>query len=333
MGEGGGQVLRTSLALSLVTGAPFRIEHIRAGRPRPGLLRQHLTALDAAVRIGGAEVEGAAIGAVTITFRPSSVRPGRYALAVGTAGSTTLVLQTVLPALCTAGGPSTLVLEGGTHNPYAPPFDFLERAYLPLLGRMGPAVEARLVRPGFYPAGGGAFEVEVRPAVKLEPLELLERGAVRRTSARALVASLPREVGRRELDAIAARLGCGPDDLQLEEVRNSRGPGNVVLVEVESEHVTEVFTAFGERGVAAEVVGRQAADAARRYLGTGVPVGPYLSDQLLLPLAQAGGGRFRTVRLSRHTLTNIEVLRRFLEVDVGVTEAGEDVVEVRVGAA
>jgi RNA 3'-terminal phosphate cyclase (ATP) len=138
-GEGGGQVLRTSLSLSLVTGSPFRIEKIRAGRKKPGLLRQHLTAVQAAAQIGSAEVEGDELGSREIIFRPATVKPGRYTFSVGTAGSAGLVLQTVLPPLLLASGPSELTLEGGTHNPWAPPFDFLSRAFFPLLRRMGVA--------------------------------------------------------------------------------------------------------------------------------------------------------------------------------------------------
>ncbi len=163
-GEGGGQILRTSLALSLVTGIPFRIERLRAGRPRPGLLRQHLTAAHAAAEVGQVQVTGAALGSLSLTFVPGRVTPGTYSFSVGTAGSTTLVLQTVLPALLLASEPSTLTLAGGTHNPFAPPFDFLAQAYLPLVNRMGPQVTATLERPGFYPAGGGTCQITIAPA-------------------------------------------------------------------------------------------------------------------------------------------------------------------------
>lgn len=154
-GEGGGQVLRTSLALSLITGKPFRIENLRAKRDKPGLLRQHLTAVHAAVQVGDAAVEGASLGSTALTFVPRALRAGDYSFAIGTAGSTMLVLQTVLLPLVLAGGSSTLELEGGTHNPSSPPFDFVERAFLPLLRRMGAEIEIELVRPGFHPAGGG----------------------------------------------------------------------------------------------------------------------------------------------------------------------------------
>ena len=186
-GEGGGQILRTSLALAAVTGTPFSIEKIRAGREKPGLLRQHLTAVKAAAEICAASVAGAEMGSSALTFRPGPAKAGEYAFSVGTAGSATLVLQTVLPALMIASAPSSLVLEGGTHNPGAPPFEFLEKCLLPLLNRMGPTIVAKLERPGFYPAGGGRFTVEISPVPALQQLEMVERGTPRSVKARAIV--------------------------------------------------------------------------------------------------------------------------------------------------
>ena len=331
-GEGGGQVLRTALALSLVTGAPFRIEKIRARRAKPGLLRQHLTAVSAAVAVGSAEVEGASLGSPSLVFRPGAVKPGEYRFAIGTAGSTGLVLQTVLPALLTAGAPSTLTLEGGTHNPAAPSFDFLARAFLPLVQRMGPRVDATLDRPGFYPAGGGQCTFRIAPAPRLDPLTLLERGAIVRRRARALVARLPRQIADRELAVVRARLGWSEEELEAVVVDGeARGPGNVLLLEIESEHVTELFSGFGQVGVRAEAVAERAVDEARRYLAAGVPVGPHLADQLLMPLALAGGGAFRTTGLSSHSRTNLDVIRAFLAIRVFVTGDRDDV-RVRFGA-
>src|SRR6185295_18962730 len=152
VGEGGGQILRTALALSALTGQPFQIDRIRAQRRKPGLMRQHLTAVRAAAEVCQATVAGDSLGSMALSFVPGAVKAGSYSFAVGTAGSATLVLQTVLPPLLVAAGPSTLTIEGGTHNPLAPPFDFLERSFLPLVARMGPQFEARLERWGFYPA-------------------------------------------------------------------------------------------------------------------------------------------------------------------------------------
>src|SRR5215831_445162 len=176
LGEGGGQVLRTSLALSALTGQPFEIEKIRASRKKPGLMRQHLTSVQAAARVCNAHVEGAAISSQSLRFAPGPAVAGVYEFQVGTAGSATLVLQTVLPPLLLARGPSRVVVEGGTHNPLAPPFDFLERSFLPLIQRMGPSVELELRRPGFFPAGGGRFHAKIKPVKKLVRFDLLERG-------------------------------------------------------------------------------------------------------------------------------------------------------------
>jgi RNA 3'-terminal phosphate cyclase (ATP) len=315
-GEGGGQILRTSLALSLVTGTPFRMAQIRAGRPKPGLLRQHLTAVHAAAEVGQARVTGAALGSVHLTFIPGRVIPGTYTFAVGTAGSTTLVLQTVLPALLLASEPSTLTLEGGTHNPFAPPFDFLAQAFLPLINRMGPQVTARLERPGFYPAGGGQCQITIAPTTRLTRLDLRARGEVRAIQARALVAKLPRSIAERELAVMAQQLSWHGDWLHVETVANARGPGNVVTLTVTCEHITEVFTGFGERGVRAETVAAQAVQAAQRYLAADVAVGEHLADQLLVPLALAHGGSFTTLPLSLHTTTNMQIIQQFLAVQI-----------------
>jgi RNA 3'-terminal phosphate cyclase (ATP) len=321
-GEGGGQILRSALGLSLLTGAPFRIDNIRAGRPRPGLMRQHLTAVEAAAALSNAEVSEAAVGARSLYFRPGKVRGGDHRFSVGTAGSTTLVLQTVLPALITAPEASTLVLEGGTHNPSSPPFEFLTRAFLPLLARMGPRVTVTLERPGFYPAGGGHLRVAIAPCVRLQPIALEERGAIVARRARAIVSNLPRSIAEREIGRLAERLGWETSAFSIDRV-DSAGPGNIVLVELESEQVTEVFVGFGEKHLRAEVVADQAAEEVTAYLAAGVPVGPHLADQLVLPLALAGGGSFRTVAPTNHTRTQLAVVQRFLEVSPRLAEVGD----------
>lgn len=322
-GEGGGQILRSALALSLVTGKPFRIGNIRARRKKPGLMRQHLTAVNAAAEVGTAHVSGNAIGSRELAFAPTALRSGRYHFAVGTAGSCSLVLQTVLPALIIADGPSEILLEGGTHNPAAPPFDFLAGAFLPLLNRMGPSVTAALERPGFYPAGGGRMRVKVTPSRKLFPLYLLQRGEVLTQTARATVARLPRSIAEREIAVVREKLAWGEDRLSVRVEPDSSGPGNVLVLAVASEHVTEIFTGFGELGVSAETVAGRTVKEVREYLASGVPVGRHLADQLLLPLALAGGGAFRTLSPTAHTITNLEVLRLFLDLDIKVEQQDE----------
>lgn len=329
-GEGGGQIVRTSLALSLVTGQSFMIHNIRAGRAKPGLMRQHLTALNAAVEIGNAEASGKEIGSRSITFKPGKVQSGRYHFSIGSAGSCTLLLQTVLPALLQAQGPSELILEGGTHNPYAPPYDFLAKSFIPLLNRMGPAIATELEQPGFYPAGGGKFRVSIQPVRQLMPLELITRGSIRSKKARAVVANLPLSIAQRELKVISAKLKWESHELLAEALERSKGPGNILILEVESDALTEVFTGFGERGVSAEKVAQKAVNQVQDYLQDDLPVGRYLADQLLIPLAMAGQGRYRTLPPSRHTLTNIEIIKRFLDVGIRLNEFADHQWEVEI---
>jgi RNA 3'-terminal phosphate cyclase (ATP) len=324
-GEGGGQILRSALALSLVTGKPFDIHSIRAGRRIPGLLRQHLTCVQAASRVGSARCEGAEAGSGELQFHPGPVRSGRYRFAVGTAGSTSLVLQTLLPALLCADGPSHVQIEGGTHNPAAPPFDFLKAVFAPLLERMGPTVRVRLERPGFAPAGGGCITAEIEPVPALTSIDLMERGAISGRRAEIWLAHLPDSIGKREATVLARRLGWPASAVTVRRFDGARGPGNVVMARVESEHVTELFSAVGQRGVRAEKVAGDAADQVRDYLAGGAPVGRRLADQLLLPLALAGGGRFRTGPLSLHTRTNMAVIERFLPVRI---EHADDAITV-----
>jgi RNA 3'-terminal phosphate cyclase (ATP) len=338
MGEGGGQILRTSLSLSVLTGKPFCIENIRAGRRKPGLRRQHLTAATAAGEIGRARLEGAEIGSLNLTFAPTAVVPGNYDFSVGTAGSAMLVLQTVLPPLVTADGPSRIKVEGGTHNIHAPPFDFVDKVFLPLIGRMGPRLQAFILRYGFFPAGGGKVEVDIRPTPELTPIELTERGAVTAHRIVAVISRLPTNIVRREVNTIQRKLRPGKKSKgmkkpkELVEVRqeDTPGPGNAVMLEIQSEKITELFTGFGEKGVPAERVAEKVVAAARSYLDAQVPVGPHLADQLLLPMALAGSGRFITVEPTTHTRTNIEVIQKFLDVRIETARQKENVWEVRV---
>lgn len=328
-GEGGGQVLRSALALSMATGQSFRVDNVRAGRKRPGLMRQHLTAVRAAQTLCSARVEGMEIGSRQVVFEPGAVLAGDHTFAIGTAGSTTLVLQTVLPALLAAPAPSRLVLEGGTHNPLAPPFEFLARAYVPLLRRLGPRLEVRLEKYGFAPAGGGRIVAEIEPA-PLRGFELLERGELLSKRVTAVVSNLPRHIGEREVRHVAGATGWDSTAFAVREV-DSPGPGNVLLVELESEQATEVLAGFGEHGVRAEAVADRLVRELRRYLRAGVPVGEHLADQLLLPLALAGSGAYSTLPLSRHATTQLDLVRAFLEVPIEVKRVAEDSCVVRVG--
>jgi RNA 3'-terminal phosphate cyclase (ATP) len=310
-GEGGGQVVRNACALSLVTGEPFRITNVRGGREKPGLMRQHVTAIEAACAIGGGECEGVAVGSREMSFTPGSARAGDYHFAVGTAGSTGLVLQTILMPLLLADGPSRIVLEGGTHNMMAPPFEFIDRCFLPIVNRMGPTVTAKLVRHGFYPSGGGRIEVNITPA-RLSPIECVERGALLDQSAMAFFAGLPFDVADREIRTVKKLLNWHEEAFAVRELPEERGPGNILLLESRYEHVTEIVSGFGKFGVPAEQLAKRAAGRMKGYLESTAFAGPYLADQLILPFALAGGGVFTTVKPSEHLTTAIEVIGRFL---------------------
>ena len=329
-GEGGGQVVRNACALSLVTGTPVQITNVRAKRSKPGLMRQHVTALQSACAIGNAECEGLAVSSSEVTFRPGRVVPGEYHFAVGTAGSTGLVLQTILMPLVLAEAPSRLVLEGGTHNMLAPPFEFIAKVFLPIINRMGPVVEARLVRHGFYPRGGGRIEVDITPAPLL-PIECVDRGALLERSACALFAALPFDIAEREINVARTSLDWSERECFVRELPTDQGPGNILLLTAAFEHVTEIFTGFGQLGVPAERVAKTAVGRMRGYLAADAFAGPYLADQLLLPFALASGGSFTTVKPSQHSLTAADIIERFLgrRCEFTATEGGAHLMTIR----
>ncbi|POA47127.1 RNA 3'-terminal phosphate cyclase [Pseudomonas sp. MPR-ANC1] len=328
---GGGQVLRSALSLSMVTGRAFRIKQIRARRSRPGLLRQHLTAVLAAAEVCGAKTLGAELGSQALSFEPGAIRGGDYQFAIGTAGSCTLVLQTLLPALLRAPEASRVRISGGTHNPLAPPTDFLTRSWLPLLRRMGANIELDLLRHGFVPAGGGEIEARVQPSA-LVRMDLCERGAAISSRASALTAGLAPVVAERELDRVSRRLSLPADALQQVTLDPARGPGNVLLLEYAFEHVTEVFSAFGQVSLRAEKVADAAINQAADWLHSGAAVAEHLADQLLLPMALAGGGSFTTPRMTEHLHSNIAVIEQFLPISVECLEEGPDRLRVEVSA-
>lgn len=309
-GEGGGQVLRTALALSMIHATPFRIENIRAKRAKPGLLRQHLTAVRAAARVSSAHVVGDDIGSASLTFEPGPIAAGDYRFAIGSAGSATLVLQTILPALMRANGVSHVVIEGGTHNPMAPCADFLQRAFAPLVKRAGCAVDIRLERHGFYPAGGGRIAATVTPGTFTR---LVIDCASKLVSLRpaAIVAGLPGSIAVRELALLANLLGFDRAKFHPTELHPSMGPGNAVIVDVERDDLTEVFWACGDRGLSAERVAKNVVDEVREYLASEAPIGPHLADQLVLVLAIAAGGEFVTCTPTGHLRTQLDVIEMF----------------------
>jgi RNA 3'-terminal phosphate cyclase (ATP) len=328
-GEGGGQVLRTALALSMVTGRALAIRNIRAKRSKPGLMRQHLACVQAAVDVCGGIAAGAELGSQNLQFTPGAVRAGHYAFRVGTAGSCTLVLQTVLPPLMLADGPSTVSVSGGTHNPLAPPFHFLDRSFAPLLRRVGVRVDLELKRMGFYPAGGGEFIAQVQPAEGgLQPVDISERGPLVEEFAECLAPALPARVAARELGAVGEAMGWTREQLRLPTVRQNEGPGNALLATLRFEHIAEVFTAFGERGVSAERVADLVVRQIRAYRSSEGALGPHLADQWMLPLALAvaQSGRsasFTCTELTEHGKTNMDTISAFLPVRFTAASGGD----------
>lgn len=314
-GEGGGQLLRSSLTLSMITGKPFILEKIRAGRKKPGLMRQHLTCVKAAAAICGAEVEGASVGSHRLVFRPGAIIPGEHVLDIGSAGACALVLQTIALPLASANEASRIVVRGGTHAKWAPPYPFLEEAWLPLVRRAGANIHLELRSAGFYPAGGGeiVMRVEPTPDHAWKPLHLGESsGVLAKLEMKAIVSSLSEAIARRELTAAAELLKDTPLEMASESVR-SPGPGNAIWLVARDEvtGLTNVFSGIGDVGVKAEDIGESLARDFLSWRDTGAAVEEHLADQVMLPIALAGAGSYTCSALSLHLRTNLEVIRAF----------------------
>jgi RNA 3'-terminal phosphate cyclase (ATP) len=315
-GEGGGQILRTSLSLAILTGRKLRMKRIRAGRKQPGLQRQHLACVRAATQLCGATVSDVDVGSQDLVFAPGTEWPSELRIDIGSAGSTTLVLQTILLPALRAPHPIRAVITGGTHNPLCPPFEFLDRVFLPHLRAMGAEVTLTLEKIGVMPEGGGRVVMETKPST-LRPIEILEAGRVVARRATAIVARLPRHIAERELACAQERLDSPRCDvIELPDA----GPHNLFMCEVELESgARELCTSHGRKGYPAEDVADDALDELEDFLEAGVPVGEHLADQLLLPMAIAGGGRYRTLApLSAHATTNIETIGAFLDLPIRI---------------
>ncbi len=318
-GEGGGQVLRTALSLSACTGRPVQLRNIRAGRKKPGLMRQHLACVQAAASICNAEVDGARLGSRNLRFAPGEIKAGDYRFSVGSAGSSTLIFQTALPLLMLAGKPSRLHLEGGTHNPLAPSYDFIHEAFLPMLRHLGVDCRAQIERYGFYPVGGGQWSVTIEPKSELLTIDLPQRGELVKAEAVCIEAGLPAHVVEREINRLRKKLNWPQEAISGLHVK-ALGGGNVVSLRTYYRHAVEVIDSIGTIGISAERVANHAVEQLRRYQNNGAPVGEHLADQLLLPLALAKGGSFVTGPPSEHVRTNIAVIKLFLDIDIRCEE-------------
>jgi RNA 3'-terminal phosphate cyclase (ATP) len=324
-GEGGGQILRTAMSLSAITGRPLRIENIRAGRPKPGLAAQHLTAIRSAAAVCAANVSGATLGSMAIRFEPASAPiAGNYrfdvaeARAGGSAGAATLVLQTVAMPAAFAQGLSRFRILGGTHITSSPTFDYVREVWLPLLNRIGVRIEAELKAFGFYPVGGGEIEARVEgaapgSAARLKPVSLMERGRLLSISGRAIAANLPAHVPQRMADRARTLLDGTAPRLDIEPLSvRAACPGAALFLSADYEHIRVGFNSLGARGKSSEAVAEEAAGALVSHMRSGAAMEPHLADQMLLPLALAAGpSAFTCEAVTRHLKTNAWVIEQF----------------------
>jgi RNA 3'-terminal phosphate cyclase (ATP) len=359
-GEGGGQMLRTSLTLSLLTGKPFRMVNIRAGREKPGLRPQHIEAVRAAQRIGEAQVEGASEGSMTMSFVPGQKVGGadNYRFEIRTAGSTMLVLQTIFLPLAlvvrnavspptgadpqpdTRGqdsisrySPARIVIGGGTHVEWSPSFHYVAAQWLPMLKKMGFDAQLKLNMAGFYPRGGGEIECVIRPlAASIMPIRLTERGAPRQLRIISAIGQLPLDIAERQKRQAEKRL-AGLKGYQLESENlplPAPSPGKMLLAMAEHEHGAGCFCALGAKGKRAERVADEACDALLSYLESDAAVDEYLADQLVLPAVLAEGESCLRIKVTQHLLTNLHVMRSFLPTQAQVEGEEGEVAAVRI---
>lgn len=330
MGEGGGQILRTSLALSAITGKPFTVKKIRANRQKPGLMRQHLTGVEAVTQICNAKVVGASLNSQSLEFIPSKILGGKFMFSIGTAGSTNLIFQTVLYPLLYADNPSTVVISGGTHNDMAPPFDFIQKSFLPILKSMGATVELELVQAGFYPAGGGSIKITVEPAVRWKRLPLLERGKLISEKIVGIICRLPETIIDREVKEIRKLSKMAFPAVEIIEYK-SQSAGNLIMIQQENEFITNVFTGFGSIKLSSEKVAEIAYEEYNAFNKTEASVSEHLADQLLLPMALAGKGEMIISERSLHFDTNVEVIKLFLDVTIEIEKTKSGGYHVKIG--
>ena len=329
MGEGGGQILRTSLALACITGRNLHIENIRAARRKPGLAKQHLICVRAACEICGGQCKGAAISSQVLDFQPGPIRGGDFSFDIGSAGSATLVIQTILPALFLADKPSTVTVTGGTHNPWAPPYDFLAETFLPAIKSAGFDADCRLEKHGFYPAGGGKITLKISPRQE-KPSQIIDlsqpMGNIQ-IHARIYTAKLPSHIAHRQKNLLL-QTKLQFKNIEHIEVTDSDGPGNCIMLRLCGEGRTTVFTAFGQKGKPSEKVVGEVVNLAEDFLSSGAVIDRFLADQLLIymaisthfakdseTVAHKNACCYTTNKLTTHVTTNMETIKKFLPVE------------------
>jgi RNA 3'-terminal phosphate cyclase (ATP) len=321
-GEGGGQILRSSLALALLTGQSFRLRNIRARRSPPGLRPQHLMSVLAAAEVGRAETRGASVGSASLDFKPQSLRPGDYHFRIGTAGATGLVLHTVHLPLALQHAPSTVTVEGGTHNDHSPCYHYLATTWRDYMARIGLPLTLTMGRPGFYPRGGGKIVVQIPGGVRPRGLTLTQRSALTRATILSAAASLPEHITLRQAEQARTWLETAGLEVDVREESWPSGPGTMLAVTFPEAPVPTLFFALGARGKRAEAVADEAAEQALDYFRIDAPVDPHSADQLVLPLAFADGpSEYRVTQVTQHLLTNIAVVKYFVDRDISCDRA------------
>jgi len=333
-GEAGGQVLRTSLSLSVLTGQPIEVFNIRAKRKKPGLQRQHLVCVEASQKISEAKVSGTRIASQILRFEPKKIKPGKYEFDIGTAGSTSLVIQTILLPLAFAHQPSEILLIGGTHNPWAPSFHYLKSVFLPMVKQLGIRADISLEKWGFYPKGGGRVRLFIEPS-HIETKNFLERGKLREISGLSVVANLPTEIAERQKKSALKLLKsfqhspeCQNDKIDkiIEDIKVERvsalSPGTFIFLKARfKNNVLAGFSALGERGKPAERVGQEAAQEFIEYYQSNKCLDPYLADQIVLYLTISKKPfTFTVSKISNHLLTHLWLLEQFLGTRIKINQ-------------
>jgi RNA 3'-terminal phosphate cyclase (ATP) len=321
IGEGGGQVLRTSLTLSCITGKRLHIENIRANRPKPGLGKQHVVCAEAAKEVCGARCSGTSIGSMTLDFEPGTVRSGNFYFDIGSAGSASLVMQTILPVLFTADKQSIVTVTGGTHNTWAPPFDFIRDSFLPAIAMAGFKSDCRLMQYGFYPAGGGKIVFDIQPCCNNsgDSIDLYEPIKEAKISAKIYTSKLPVQIADKQRKLLLCS-GLNIETIEHIDVTDSISAGNCIAIGIAGNNRRIIFTGFGAKGKPSEKVINEVTTEARDFLNSDAAIDHYLADQLLIYMAIRKKGRFTTNLLSKHLTTNIEVIKKFLPADFAIEE-------------
>jgi len=330
IGEGGGQILRTSLSLSVITGQPVQIENIRAKRNKPGLLRQHLTALNSLSVISNANVTGNEIGSMSLAFEPKNITTGNFNFPVGSAGSTTLIFQTIFPVLMRKDAISNIIFEGGTHNPNAPSFDYVKNVFLPIVSKIGFQAKVEFGNYGFYPAGGGKWNVLIEKPKTLKPIELTKRGNLISNKVEVLHSNLDPKISIKQAKLLHSSLEKDlRDDIKIISV-NSDGPGNIIQAYFDYDNIDEMFLSFGIKALPSFKVVKDLIYDINKFTKSEAVVSKYLADQLLLPMSLGEGGIFTTLKPTKHTLTNIEIIKKFINIKISTKEIKQDLWEIEI---